>query len=66
MKSSKASKLVVARFTTNEGVSTSLDVQLPSFKLSQIRSVLKQLQKTSNDLLTKHVEATKAAAEKGV
>jgi len=64
MKSCETNKLVIARFTTNEGVTTNLDVELPSFELGPMRSKLKELQKTTNRLLTKHVEATKAAARK--
>lgn len=63
MDSGDGNKLVVARFTTNEGVETNLDVELSSTKISHLRTKLSELKKTTNVLITKHVEATKAAAE---
>ena len=63
MDSGVGSKMVIARFITDKGVETNLDVQLSSYKINFLRPSLKDLQKNTNILLTKHVEATRAAAE---
>lgn len=62
MDSGDVNKLVVARFISSDGVETNLDVELSSNKISYLRSKLSELKKTTNVLITKHVEATKAAA----
>ena len=62
MDSGDVNKLVVARFISSDGVETNLDVELSSNKISYLRSKLSELKNTTNVLITKHVEATKAAA----